>query len=299
MPLHTWILVTMMTMMTLSSVSAEERVFSDFSFEGIAVGGGLLSGVLPSQHGLRTQGGLKRALCGRHFLLAVPALLHGDVTVSVKDDEDIITSWEIAVPPRQYKETHIEGLPQAKVTPDPAALKRIGTERDAMREARAEVDCFRVPQLPLRVPAHGRVSGVFGSRRVLNGQPRARHLGLDIAAPQGTPIVAADGGIVRLARHDLFFTGHTIIVDHGLGLFTLYSHLHEISVTQGQSVQRGDVIGSVGATGRVTGPHLHWAVYLNFTAIDPALVSDLPPALADAAIQPPQTLPQRQALWHK
>lgn len=288
MRLHKWILLVMMT---LSSVSAEER---SFSFEGIAVGGGLLSGVLPSQHGLRTQGGLKRALCGGHFLLAVPALLHGDVTVSVKDDEDIITSWKIAVPPRQYKETHIDGLPQAKVTPDPVALERIGKERAAMRDARAEVDCSRLPQLPLLLPAEGRVSGVFGSRRVLNGQPRSRHFGLDIAAPQGTPIKAADGGIVRLARHDLFFTGHTIILDHGLGLFTLYAHLHELSVTQGQSVQRGDVIGSIGATGRVTGAHLHWAVYLNFTAIDPALVTDLPPALADAAIQPPQTLPPRQ-----
>lgn len=272
-----------------------ESVPLSFFFEGIGTGGGLFYGTLPEHHGLRTQGGLKKVICSRHFFLALPALAKGEVAVSVKDDRGRISSWQIAVPSRLYQETHISGLPETQVSPDELALKRIAEERHAMRSPREEVDCETIPQLPLTLPVEGRISGVFGSRRVLNGQPRSRHLGLDIAAPTGTRVIAAEKGSVVFAQKNLFFTGHTIILNHGMGLFTLYAHLSDIHVMKGDAVARGDAIGAVGATGRVTGAHLHWAVYLNTTAIDPALITELSQSHHEAAILPSQELPR----WKK
>jgi len=119
----------------------------------------------------------------------------------------------------------------------------------------------------------GRVSGVFGSQRILNGKPRRPHGGVDVAAPRGTPVVASADGVVVLARPDMFLTGKTVMIDHGHGLASVYAHMSEILVTQGQRVAKGTPIGRVGASGRVTGPHLHWGVSLFDTRLDPALLA--------------------------
>lgn len=117
-------------------------------------------------------------------------------------------------------------------------------------------------------PVKGRISGRFGSRRVINGKPKRPHSGEDIAVPKGTAVVAMNRGIVRLTM-DHFFTGKGVILDHGLGLFSMYFHLSTVDVMQGQMVEKGQLIGKVGATGRATGPHLHWGVRLNGSRIDP------------------------------
>ncbi len=169
---------------------------------------------------------------------------------------------------RQWDIQNITGLPPAQVTPDDAALARIQAERTRLATARA-ADSDRTDWLPpMAWPARGRISGVFGSQRVLNGQPRQPHYGLDVAGPVGTPLVAAWGGRVTLAA-DFFFFGQLVVIDHGHGINTLYAHMSSIDVTEGQVVAQGARIGAMGASGRVTGPHLHFSLSWYSVWLDP------------------------------
>jgi murein DD-endopeptidase MepM/ murein hydrolase activator NlpD len=121
-------------------------------------------------------------------------------------------------------------------------------------------------------PAEGRISGVFGSQRILNGKPKNPHSGVDVAAPEGDPIVAPADGKIVLAEPDMYFNGNMVFIDHGHGLKTAYLHMSRIDVKVGQLVKRGEQIGAIGQTGRVTGPHLHWMMYWFNTKLDPAWV---------------------------
>lgn len=175
----------------------------------------------------------------------------------------------LPITPRDWDVQRIDGLPPAQVTPDPEGLKRIQAEAALIRAARAQVSALTGFAEPFQWPAAGRISGVYGSQRILNGEPRAPHLGLDIAAPTGTLIRAPASGRVVLAEPDLFFTGRTVMLDHGQGVGSIFAHLSASSVTVGQMVVAGQEIGKIGATGRVTGPHLHWGVYWGRVTVDP------------------------------
>ena len=178
----------------------------------------------------------------------------------------------IAVAARKYKIQRIDGLPKRKVEPKKRDMTRIIAERDLFRTVRARL----TPQSWFRSgfvwPVTGRISGVYGSQRILNGQPRSPHLGTDIAAKTGTKVVAAAAGVVVLAHDGMFFTGKTIHIDHGLGLGTVYAHLSKLHVKQGARVKKGQLIGRIGQTGRATGPHLHWGLTLGALRLDSALV---------------------------
>jgi murein DD-endopeptidase MepM/ murein hydrolase activator NlpD len=183
------------------------------------------------------------------------------------------------VAPRRFDVQRIDGLPEAMVTPDPSLLARIRAENERIAQARS-IDGETPHFLAGFVwPLVGRITGVYGSQRILNGQPRQPHFGIDIAAPAGTPVVAASGGTVTFADMDIYFTGGTLILDHGSGVSSTYSHLSRIDVAAGQTVRAGEVVGAVGATGRATGPHLDWRVNLFEIRIDPLLV--LPPMPAN------------------
>ncbi|MBC7952454.1 MAG: M23 family metallopeptidase [Rhodospirillaceae bacterium] len=173
---------------------------------------------------------------------------------------------------RDWKIQRIDGLPPAKVTPDPAELARIKAETELVAARRAVISPTALFLNGLTVPADGPISGVFGSQRILNGEPRAAHSGTDIAAPTGAPIRAVADGVVTLAHADLFFTGKTVMIDHGLGLQTVYAHMSRLDVSEGQNVRRGQVIGAVGASGRATGPHLHWGASWLDVRLDPETV---------------------------
>lgn len=173
------------------------------------------------------------------------------------------------VQPRQYPVQRLTITDQDKVTPSPESLKRIAREQveilGAFRHRSAGA-----PLLAFAMPAAGPLSSNFGLKRVINGEPRSPHSGIDIAAPAGAPVTApAPGRVLRVG--DYFFTGNTVFVDHGQGLVTLYCHLSRVAVREGQVLQTGDAIGNVGSTGRATGPHLHWALSLNDARVDPRL----------------------------
>ena len=173
---------------------------------------------------------------------------------------------------RQWNIARIDGLPPGKVTPKPEDIERIRREAALIREARARRTARTDFLGGFIWPAEGRISGRYGDQRILNGEPRSPHLGTDIAAPVGTPVRAAAAGVVTLAERDLFYTGGTIVIEHGHGLTTIYSHLAEVGVAAGAQVAQGDRIGAIGATGRATGPHLDWRLNWFQERLDPELV---------------------------
>jgi murein DD-endopeptidase MepM/ murein hydrolase activator NlpD len=166
-------------------------------------------------------------------------------------------------------------LPKEQVEPDAAALKRINLEKDRVKAVLAGFTPERLWNAGFLVPVEGTVTGAFGSKRVLNGQPRSQHSGEDISAPLGAAVKAANDGIVRMVD-DQFFSGISVILDHGLGLFTMYFHLDSATVKDGARVKRGDVIAAVGRSGRATGPHLHWGAWLNGSRVNPFSLTNLP-----------------------
>jgi len=179
---------------------------------------------------------------------------------------------QLSVAKRDWPVQRINGLPQDKVTPDPAQLARIKAENELVAERRSHVTLAALFLSGLMAPAEGPISGVFGSQRILNGEPRAPHSGTDIAAPAGAPVKSVGDGVVVLAHPDLFFTGRTVMIDHGLGLVSVYAHMSRIDVAEGERVAKGQVIGAIGATGRVTGPHLHWGASWLDVRLDPVTV---------------------------
>jgi hypothetical protein len=178
----------------------------------------------------------------------------------------------LIVMPRIFDIQRITGVAQKYVSPSPEDMKRIAEETRLIRQARERRTVAGDFASGFIWPVTGPITGVYGSQRVFNGEPRAPHLGVDIAAPRGTAVHAAADGIVALAGPDLFFNGNVMILDHGLGLTTVYAHFSEFAVKEGERVKQGQVIGKVGATGRVTGPHLHWGANWSGVGVDPQLL---------------------------
>ena len=173
---------------------------------------------------------------------------------------------------RKYKIQRIDGLPENKVTPPESVYKRIKAENNRIGEARAinsELNFFKGKFI---MPVEGIITGVYGSQRILNGKPKWPHYGIDIAAKQGTEIISSATGVVTMAEDDLYYTGGTIIMDHGHGISTIYSHLENVLVSVGDKINQGDVIGTVGSTGRSTGPHLDFRINWFQTRLDPMSV---------------------------
>ena len=170
---------------------------------------------------------------------------------------------------KNYPEQRLTIKNKRQVDPDPDDLARIEREQAVTAEVKKRFSTPE-PQTEFQLPASGPLSSRFGLRRIFNGQPRNPHAGLDIAVGSGAPIRSPAAGVVANTG-DYFFNGNTVFVDHGQGLITAYMHMSRIDVRAGQAVRQGEVLGAVGATGRVTGPHLHWAVILNNTPVDPEL----------------------------
>jgi murein DD-endopeptidase MepM/ murein hydrolase activator NlpD len=177
---------------------------------------------------------------------------------------------------RDYKIQRVEGVPPQTVTPPAEQLERIRRERALVGAAKGQrlqrPDLLQGALASFQWPAQGPISGVYGSQRYYNGEPRSPHYGVDVAVPTGTPVYAPTAGVITLAEPDLFYSGGTIILDHGFALSSSFLHLSKVRVEVGQEVRAGDVIGEVGATGRATGAHLDWRMSWRNQRIDPQLL---------------------------
>ncbi len=182
----------------------------------------------------------------------------------------------ISIGQRKWKIERVNGLPPSKVSPrSPEVLARIKKEGAMVYHARDNESSLNYFTSNFIMPAQGRVSGVYGSQRILNGKPKRPHFGLDIANKVGSEVIAPADGIVTLAHSDMFYSGATLIIDHGFGISSTYIHLNSIKVKLGQKVTQGQQIATIGATGRATGPHLDWRLNWFQTRLDPQLLVNL------------------------
>ena len=191
------------------------------------------------------------------------------ITKIINGKKEVITKQVLK---RKYNIQRIDGLEESKVTPPESVYKRIKKENNAIGKARAIDSDLIFFKEKFIMPVEGIISGVYGSQRILNGKPRWPHYGIDIAAKQGTMIKSSGSGVVTMAEDDLYYTGGTIIMDHGHGISTIYSHLENVLVSVGDQINQGDVIGTVGSTGRSTGPHLDFRINWFQTRLDPMSV---------------------------
>jgi murein DD-endopeptidase MepM/ murein hydrolase activator NlpD len=260
-------------MLCAAPAMADTRV----ELTGEAIQGGIIVGT--------TEPGTKVILNGEplmvsergHFLFAFDRDHKGTAHLDVEYPDDERESLSIDVATREYDVQRIEGVASKYVSPSAEQLAQIAGDRELKRTARptdTDHDWFAEEFI---WPVKGTITGTFGLQRYFNGEPRRPHYGVDVAAPTGTPVAAPAPGIVRLAEPELYFEGGAIFLDHGHGMISVMMHLSSVDVEVGQQVAQGDIIGSVGATGRVTGPHLDWRMYWRRAHVDPALlVGDMP-----------------------
>lgn len=248
------------------------------SLSGPLVQGGLVTGKSDSGVKVTIDGAPVRVSEEGYFLIGFDRD-HGAVSqVKVVYPDGRIESRTLKIKKRDYDIQRIDGLPKRKVTPEKIDYERIRRETEAIKQARKQDDP-RTDFLQGWIwPVEGPISGVYGSQRVLNGKPRRPHYGVDIAAPVGTPVKAPADGIVTLVHPDMFYSGATLVLDHGHKLSSSFLHLNRTLVKVGDRIHKGDIIAEVGATGRVTGAHLDWRMNLRNARIDPQLLVGAMPA---------------------
>ena len=241
--------------------------------DGPRIQGGLLRGQVPPGSAVEFEGDAVRVSKDGWFLIGFGRDAPPTAELVVVFPDGRRERRELTVERREYDIQRIDGLPPGKVTPrSDEDIARIMAEIRMTKQARA-IDDPRTDFLSgFRWPIKGRISGVYGSQRILNGEPRRPHFGIDIAAPTGTRVAAPADGVVTLVHPDMFFSGGTMIVDHGHGLSSAFLHLSRILVEKGQRVAQGETIAEVGSTGRSTGPHLDWRINLFGRRVDPALL---------------------------
>ena len=206
------------------------------------------------------------------FVFGISRDASGEAIVRIKQPATGWIEHRIAITPRDWPIETINGVPPATVNPPKGIAERIAREQARVVAVRTRDDARTGFAQAFIWPVRGRVSGRFGNQRVYNGTPKSPHSGMDIAAATGTPVKAPADGVVTFADPGLYLTGGTVVLDHGHGISSNFLHLSRIDVKVGDVVKQGDVIAAVGATGRATGPHLHWGMNWFDTRIDPLLV---------------------------
>lgn len=270
-----WILSAVIALGALLASSAGA---DPLSLQGRFIQGGLVTGRVPADAKVTLDGKPVRLGEGGVFLIGFDRDAKPNSVLEIRYVDGATARRLLTVEQRHYDVQRIDGLPAPSVTPDAAGLKRIAEDRARIVQARERVSATLWFQQGFVWPAIGPISGTYGTQRILNGEPRQPHVGVDVAAAIGAPVGAAGDGVVSLVEADMMLTGKTIVIDHGLGLSTIYTHLSDIAVRSGEPVRKGQLIGRVGATGRVSGPHLHWGASLFQVPLDPALLVGPMPA---------------------
>ena len=244
-----------------------------YDLSGQAVQGGMMVGHTAPGSQVFQDGQAVRVSTKGDFLLGFTRDAPAKSALRIELPTGRVVDRSLDVAAREYRIQRIDGLPKAKVSPrKPEDLARIRRDVAQAKKARLRDD-DRQDFLPgFEWPVLGPISGVYGSQRVLNGKPRRPHFGVDIAVPTGTPVKAPAAGIVTLAVPDMFFSGGTLIIDHGHRLSSSFLHLSRLHAKVGDRVEQGEVVAEVGATGRVTGAHLDWRMNLRDRRIDPQLL---------------------------
>ncbi len=250
----------------------------ELTLEGNFVQGGLIFGQAAPGARVTLEGRRVRVTAAGRFIFGFGRDAPPNAVIEVVWPDGRVEMRHLVVAKRDYKIQRIDGLPPKMVTPPETVLARIRAENARIAEARA-VDRAE-PRFESGVvwPVEGPITGVFGSQRVLNGEPRRPHYGIDIAAPAGAPVRSPADGVVAIADDDMYYTGGTVLIDHGHGLTSVYSHMKEVWVTEGARLSQGDAIGSVGASGRATGAHLDWRINWFDQRLDPGLLVPPMPA---------------------
>lgn len=272
----------------MADVDARQRVFDDPSMS-VSLTGGLVQGGLVFG---QTLPGATAMLDGDPVMVSEEGKFllgfgrdHGATALLVVTQADgSVVRRALEIADRDFPVDRIDGLDQSKVSGfTDEQLAKIAADKAKKQAARAATDKAALWSKGFSWPVVGRVSGVFGSQRILNGEAKTPHSGVDVAAAAGTPIRSPAPGVVRLAEGDMYFEGGLVFIDHGQWLESAFLHLSRIDVKPGDRVETGEVIGAVGATGRATGPHMHWSLKWAGTLVDPQLVAGaMPPAAAAA-----------------
>ena len=227
-------------------------------FKGSTVQGGLLFGQATAGSSLTLDGESVAISSQGQFVIGFGRDETGVRQLRVVSADGEVFQKDLTVEKREYAIERVDGLPPKTVTPDPSASARIKEDGRMVTSARQHRDDQAFYASGFDWPAKGRISGVYGSQRVLNGEPRRPHFGLDIAAPNGTDVYAPADGLITMTHQDMYFSGGTVILDHGQGLSSSFLHLSKILVETGTFVKQGDLIARIGSSGRASGPHLDW-----------------------------------------
>ena len=256
----------------LAGAGLIRRAAAAIELDGHLTQGGLAFGRTDVGSRVKLDGNSMPIARDGRFILAFGRDHAATATLAIAHADGKTESQELTITQRTYDIQRINNLPTNQVEPNKDELKRIKAEQVRIDAARARDSDLPYAFEGFDWPALGPISGVYGSQRILNGEPRRPHFGVDVAAPLGTPLKAPAGGIVSLADADLFFTGGTVIIDHGHGLASLFAHMQKVAVKEGDRLAKGGYVGNLGRTGRATGPHLHWGMFLFNTPIDPQLL---------------------------
>ena len=268
-----WVLFYLSLKVTASELRSDELVVPS----NLTQGGLVIATVAPG-YSVKYKGEPLKINEKGMFILGLGRDADELMRLVVANDKGHQTDYTFPVAKRKYKIQSIEGVPQRTVTPNPEDVARIRQDSLLVKNARQGVSDRQDFLTGFKKPLEGPVTGVYGSQRVYNGTPKNPHYGVDYAAPKGTIVRAPAAGVVQLAHSDLFYSGGTVIMDHGFGLNSSFLHLSAVLVAEGQEVKQGDPIGKVGATGRATGPHLDWRMNWLNVRIDPQLVMESLPA---------------------